>query len=61
MDKEEAQVLSRYKQLLERASFDLKLAQDLALSMKLPFNRLARLQRAKREICDEQRDAAGGK
>lgn len=43
----------RYRQLIERALFDLKLAQDAALSAHLPAARLARIQRARRELREE--------
>ena len=44
---------TRYRQLLERADFDLKLARDVALSLALPSRRIARLNRARRELRDE--------
>ncbi len=46
--------IARYRQLLERADFDLKLARDVALSLALPSRRIARLNRARRELGDER-------
>ena len=46
--------ITRYRQLLERADFDLKLARDVALSLALPSRRIARLNRARRELGDER-------
>ena len=40
----------RYRQLIERALFDLKLAQDAAVSVSLPATRLARLRRVRCEL-----------
>lgn len=48
-----ARALARYQQLLERADFDLKLAADAALAAALPFARLMRIKRARRELNDE--------
>jgi hypothetical protein len=45
---------TRYAELIERASFDLKLARDLAVALKLSPARLARLNRAARELRAEQ-------
>lgn len=44
---------SRYRQLLDRALVDLKLAHDIALSLAVPYGRRARIQRARREVNDE--------
>jgi hypothetical protein len=42
----------RFKQLVERARFDLQLAMDAARSADVPFSRLVRLKRARREMND---------
>jgi hypothetical protein len=47
---------ARYAQLAARVETDLRLLHDTALAIQLPFNRLARVKRAKREICDELRE-----
>jgi hypothetical protein len=46
---------ARYAQLLERTAFDLKLTHDSALAANVPFARLQRINRARREIEDERR------
>lgn len=48
---------ARYRELLERTDTDLNLAQDVARALNLPYKRRARLQRARRELGDEQREA----
>jgi hypothetical protein len=47
---------ARYRQLLARTYTDLKLAEDVAVALNLPYKRRARLQRARRELGDEQRE-----
>ncbi len=37
------------------------MAFDLAVALGLPFKRTSRLQRARREICDEQRETEAQK
>jgi hypothetical protein len=49
--------LARYRQLLTRTLFDLKLTRDLAESLKLPGSRIQRLARARLELIDEQIEA----
>lgn len=53
----DASARSRYRQLLDRAMIDLKLAHDLALSMAVPYGRRARITRARREVNDELQEA----
>jgi hypothetical protein len=48
--------LARYKELLSRALFELKLAHDLSVALKLPYRRTARLQRARKELFDEKEE-----
>jgi hypothetical protein len=48
--------LTRYKELLSRALFELKLAHDLAVSLKLSYKRTSRLQRARKELFDEKEE-----
>jgi len=50
--KQESAALVRCKQLVERARFDLQLAMDAARSADVPFSRLVRLKRARREMND---------
>jgi hypothetical protein len=49
---------ARYRALLARTETDLKLAEDVARSLNLPYSRLMRLKRARRELGDEQRDVS---
>lgn len=57
MSKSDKANLERYRTLLARTLFDLKLARDLADAMKLPGNRIGRLARARIVLTDEQIDA----
>jgi hypothetical protein len=50
--------VARYAQLAARVEVDLRLLHDAALAIHLPFNRLARVKRAKREIGDELQEIA---
>jgi hypothetical protein len=54
--KQESSALVRCKQLVERARFDLQLAMDAARSADVPFSRLVRLKRARREVNDLLRE-----
>lgn len=56
----ERQLNQVYKKLVARAAVDLKLALDYALSTRLPYQRLARLKRARREMQDELHDLEKG-
>ncbi len=47
--------LARYATLARRVATDIRLLHDAALAIQLPFNRLARVKRARREISDELR------
>ena len=51
---------ARYAELVRRASFDARLALDLALALKLPYARVARLQRALAELASETREMSKG-
>jgi hypothetical protein len=48
--------IARYRELIERTAYDLKLAQDAARALNLPYKQIARLQRAQRELRDEQQE-----
>jgi hypothetical protein len=54
--KQQSSALARCKQLVERARFDLQLAMDAARSADVPFSRLVRLKRARREMDDLLRE-----
>jgi hypothetical protein len=58
MNKSEKSNLARYRKLLARTLFDLKLTRDLADAMKLPGNRIGRLARARIVLTDEQIEAS---
>ena len=45
-----------YAQLAARVETDLRLLHDAAVAIRLPFNRLARVKRARREVADELRE-----
>ena len=53
--------LARYLELAERCRHDLKLWHDAALAISLPFIRLQRIKRARREVADELREIEGEK
>lgn len=49
-------MLSRYKQLIERARFELRQAGHLAVALGLPANRQARVSRARLELYHEAQE-----
>ena len=53
--------VARYAQLAQRVEVDLRLLHDAAVAIALPFNRLARVKRARREVADELREIEKGK
>ncbi len=49
-------VLARCAKLVERADFDLKLANDAAQGAELPYSRRSKILRARRELGDLLRE-----
>jgi hypothetical protein len=47
---------ARYRMLVERCGEDIRLTHDLALALKIPYSRLQRIIRARREFADELLD-----